>query len=234
MHEHRDARHGHFHSLEESLAKLECPERGAFQRPEEVIATLRLAGNETVVDLGAGTGYFTWWFARAVPHGKVVALEPEAELLAHIRRKVKEDRIPNVEALPGDAMAPPIPPDADVVFLCNVLHHVEDRAACLAGLAARMKPGARLVLIEHKPDVQAGHGHPDHGHPDRGRPDHEHPDHGHRHGHESESDTPHGPPEEMRISAPRLMELAEGAGFARERLDTTLLPEQVFLIYRRP
>jgi hypothetical protein len=37
-----------------------------------------------------------------------------------------------------------------VVFICDVLHHVPDRANWLTKLHAEMAKGARLVLIEFK------------------------------------------------------------------------------------
>ena len=43
-----------------------------------------------------------------------------------------------------------MPGDADVVFVCDVLHHVQGRDAWLKRLASQMKPGARFVLIEFK------------------------------------------------------------------------------------
>jgi 2-polyprenyl-3-methyl-5-hydroxy-6-metoxy-1,4-benzoquinol methylase len=39
---------------------------------------------------------------------------------------------------------------ADLVFLCDVLHHVQAREAWLGRLFAQMRPGARLVLVEFK------------------------------------------------------------------------------------
>lgn len=37
-----------------------------------------------------------------------------------------------------------------MVFVCDVLHHVQDREAWLKKVVSEMKPGARLVLIEFK------------------------------------------------------------------------------------
>jgi ubiquinone/menaquinone biosynthesis C-methylase UbiE len=45
---------------------------------------------------------------------------------------------------------PQVPPEADIVFVCDVLHHVQGREAWLKKMASEMKPGARLVLIEFK------------------------------------------------------------------------------------
>ena len=36
----------------------------------------------------------------------------------------------------------------DVVFICNVLHHVENRAAYYKKLAAALRPGGRLAVVD--------------------------------------------------------------------------------------
>jgi ubiquinone/menaquinone biosynthesis C-methylase UbiE len=43
-----------------------------------------------------------------------------------------------------------VPAEADLVFMCDVLHHIQDRPAWLAKLAAQMHKGARLALVEFK------------------------------------------------------------------------------------
>ena len=45
---------------------------------------------------------------------------------------------------------PQVPREADMVFVCDVLHHVQDREAWLKKVVSEMKPGARLVLIDFK------------------------------------------------------------------------------------
>ena len=69
-----------FADVEKYIAFLDRPDRAAWQKPDEVVKALALQGDETVVDLGAGSGYFSFRLAQAVPRGKVVAadLEPES------------------------------------------------------------------------------------------------------------------------------------------------------------
>lgn len=139
-----------FKEVEKYIQFLERPDRAKWQKPEAVVKALGLKGSETVVDLGAGSGYFSFRFAKALPQGKVVAIDTQPEMIRHIHHRAMSEQIANIEpiiATPGD---PKVPPGADVVFICDVLHHVQDRANWLTKLHAEMAKGARLVLIEFK------------------------------------------------------------------------------------
>src|SRR5689334_19462885 len=51
---------------------LERPERQAEERPDLLLAALKLKPSMNVADIGAGTGYFTWRMAKLVaPTGSV-------------------------------------------------------------------------------------------------------------------------------------------------------------------
>ena len=139
-----------FEDAEKYIAFLERADRAAWQKPGEVVAALGLRGDETVVDLGAGSGYFTFRLAKALPHGKVIAADTEAEMIRHIHRKTMTEGVHNVQAVLIQPADPSIPAKADLVFVCDVLHHVVDRAAWLDRLVAEMKAGSRLALIEFK------------------------------------------------------------------------------------
>src|ERR1035437_11113103 len=64
-----------FAEVEKYIAFLDRPDRAAWQKPDEVVAALGLQGNETVLDLGAGSGYFSFKLAQALPRGKVVGAD---------------------------------------------------------------------------------------------------------------------------------------------------------------
>ena len=149
-----------FEDVQKYIAFLERADRAAWQKPDAVVASLGLEGTETVVDLGAGSGYFSFRFARALPKGKVVAADPEAEMIRHIHHRAMAEGINNIEAKLIAPADPSLPPGADVIFVCDVLHHVHDRPGWLGKLTAQMKPSARLVLIEFK-EGQLPEGPPD-------------------------------------------------------------------------
>jgi SAM-dependent methyltransferase len=139
-----------FEEVEEYIAFLEGPDRALWQKPDEVVAALNLEGNETVVDLGSGSGCFTFRLANALPGGRVIAADIEPEMIRHVHRKAMTEGVRNVRAELIKPADPALPDGVDLVFVCDVLLHVTDRQAWLGNVAGTMRPGARLVLIEFR------------------------------------------------------------------------------------
>ncbi len=139
-----------FAEVEKYIAFLDRPDRAAWQKPDEVVRALALQGDETVFDLGAGSGYFSFKLCQAVPRGKVVAADLEPEMIRHIHHKAIAEGVTNLTPVIIKSDDPQVPSEADCVFVCDVLHHVQDRPGWLKKAVSEMKPGARLVLIEFK------------------------------------------------------------------------------------
>ena len=131
---------------------LENPDRDAWQRPGQVIAALRLRPDEVVADIGAGTGYFT---RRFVPVAKsVYAVDIDAALLEVITRA----KPPNVIPVLASRDDPRLPPESiDTIFICDVLHHIENRPAYYMKLRQGLRPNGRIVIVDfHKRDLPVG------------------------------------------------------------------------------
>ena len=139
-----------FEDTAKYIAFLERPDRDAWQKPDAVVAALGLNGKETIIDIGAGSGYFSFRFARAVPQGKVLALYVEAEMIRHIHHKAMTEGVSNLQVSIAKPDDPGVSAEADLVFMCDVLHHIQDRPAWLARLVSHMHKGARLALVEFK------------------------------------------------------------------------------------
>lgn len=127
-------------SAAEYAKVLEDPSRDAWQKPHEVLQALALKSTDAVADLGAGSGYFARRFARHA--AKVYAVDIDAELL----RRAAGEKIETVHAKPDDPMLPAA--SVDVIFICDVLHHIDQRPAYYAKLAQALKPGGRIVIVD--------------------------------------------------------------------------------------
>lgn len=122
---------------------LEDPSRDAWQKPHDVVMALDLKPTDIVADVGAGTGYFARRFALHA--GKVYAVDIDESLLAVARAKAP-DNLETVLAAPDDPHLPE--QSTDMIFFCDVLHHIENRLAYYAKLTKVLKPGGRIVVID--------------------------------------------------------------------------------------
>jgi ubiquinone/menaquinone biosynthesis C-methylase UbiE len=129
---------------------LERGDRAIWQKPDAIIRELHLSGTEKIADVGAGSGYFTFRFARALPEGKVYAIDIEPEMLRHIHHKAMTEGVNNIEVIKSTPEDPKVPADVDLVFVCDVIHHVKNQKMLLQQLSRQMKRGAHVVVIEFK------------------------------------------------------------------------------------
>jgi 2-polyprenyl-3-methyl-5-hydroxy-6-metoxy-1,4-benzoquinol methylase len=136
---------------EEWQKTLEAPARVDGLKIAEVVAAMRLRPTDVVADLGAGTGLFEVALARAVPSGRVYAVELDEKFFPHIQAKLTAAAVTNVSIVTGKFTDPSLPArDVDVAFFHDVLHHVENRAEYLRNLTGYLKPGARIVVVEYQ------------------------------------------------------------------------------------
>jgi arsenite methyltransferase len=139
-----------FEEVSQYIEFLERKDRNVWQKPDEIVSSLQLRGNETVADVGAGSGYFSFRFSQALPEGKLIAIDTEPEMLRYIYHKATSLGIKNIEVILASYEDPKLPEKADIVFICDVLHHVKQRTEWLSKLHSEMGKGAKLVLIEFK------------------------------------------------------------------------------------
>jgi cyclopropane fatty-acyl-phospholipid synthase-like methyltransferase len=126
------------------------PKRDEWQRPRELVTALAIAANETLVDLGAGTGYMVPHLARAVPKGRVLAIDVEPELLRHIDERVKKAGLTNVSTRLAHKNDPKLAEKVDLVLLVDAYHHIGGRTAYFRKLAEHLTPGGRVVVVDFR------------------------------------------------------------------------------------
>ncbi|GMV13568.1 MAG: class I SAM-dependent methyltransferase [Polyangiaceae bacterium] len=126
------------------------PKRDAWQKPDEVVKELGLAPADVVADLGAGTGYFSGRLARAVPKGKVFAIDIEPSLVEHMKKRAEREGTANVEPVLGTASDPKLPPGVNVVLVVDTYHHIGERPDYFRRVRERLASGGRVVVVDFK------------------------------------------------------------------------------------
>jgi ubiquinone/menaquinone biosynthesis C-methylase UbiE len=132
-------------------AWLDRPEREQEERPSVLIRNLGLAPGDVVADIGAGTGYFSLRIAPLVPKGRVLAVDIQPEMLNIIRGKQRDTGIGNVEPVLGAIDDPKLAPaSVDLVLMVDVYHEFSHPREMMLAIAAALKPGGRVALVEYR------------------------------------------------------------------------------------
>ena len=137
----------------ENLGLLEAPDRDEWQKPDQIMDSLAIADGSVVADIGAGAGWFTIRLARRVgPNGKVYAQDIQRPMLEATRRRVSREALQNVETRLADGASPNLPAASiDAALVVGVYPEVDNRVGFLGGLAAALKPGGRIGIVEFRP-----------------------------------------------------------------------------------
>lgn len=123
---------------------LESSERKAIQPQEPLIEIImkEIGNRSSVIDFGAGTGYYTLHLAKIFE--KVYAVDLSWEMLEILKEKLEKEGITNVELIQSSSL-PNI--KSDLIFLSNVLHELSNP---MKFLKKASKFGKYILIVDWK------------------------------------------------------------------------------------
>lgn len=136
-------------SFEALAGRFEDPSRNTWQKPAEVIAMLGDIKGRTIMDIGAGTGYFS--FRLAEKGATVIAADVDERFLNYIKDKTRETGSKSVIT----RLVPYDDPglgnnEVDAVIIVDTYHHIENRVSYFQKVLQGLKPGGRLMVVDFK------------------------------------------------------------------------------------
>lgn len=141
------------HKHEELIASFEDPARDKWQMPEKVISYLRPLSGKRVMDIGAGSGYFTARFLRE--GAQVVAADVDKKFLGHLEKRFPRENWPELLVRKVEYDDPMMEKRSfDFAFTSNTYHHIENRVEYLKKIREGLKVGGKLVILDFKTDPQ--------------------------------------------------------------------------------
>jgi len=135
-------------SFETLVERFENAERTAYQKPEKVIQYIGDVQGQTIMDLGAGTGYFTF---RLVDAGaKVIAADVDDRFLNYMKQKADSLKVNNqieLRKVPYDS--PKLKTnEVDKFLIVNTYHHIDDRTEYFKKVKSGLKENGEAIIID--------------------------------------------------------------------------------------
>jgi ubiquinone/menaquinone biosynthesis C-methylase UbiE len=126
----------------------------AEQEAPRLVEVLELKPGTTVADVGAGRGAMSIVMSRWLgPSGRIYATDITETALAALRAAKTREGLENLAVIEGGERATNLPDTCcDGIFVRNVYHHITQPADFTRSLAASLRPGGRLAILDFEPD----------------------------------------------------------------------------------
>jgi len=130
---------------------LERSEREIEEDVSTLIKNMKIKINETIADIGAGSGYHVFKMAPLAKNGLVYAVDIQPEMLEAIERKKRSKRVSNVETVLGSEKSINLPKNSlDKILLVDVYHEFSYPAEMVESIKNALKSNGQLFLIEYR------------------------------------------------------------------------------------
>jgi SAM-dependent methyltransferase len=131
-------------SLADEGDRLRLLEAIADPRSIRLLTDLKVETGWDCAELGAGAGSMVLWLSEQVGEsGRVLAVDRDTTLLAHLTERA------NVAIIETTLQELDLPPRSlDLIHTRNVLMHIDEADALLAGLVDALRPGGVLLVEE--------------------------------------------------------------------------------------
>ena len=119
---------------------------------ERIFESLEVGEGMTVCEMGAGDGALSIAAAKLVgPTGRIYTSEL-GDRVTTLRERAAASGLSHITVVEGAARKTNFPEGAcDALFMRNVYHHFADPHALNLSIAASLKPGGRLAVVDFTP-----------------------------------------------------------------------------------
>ncbi|WP_407271373.1 class I SAM-dependent methyltransferase [Radiobacillus sp. PE A8.2] len=143
--------HAHGNHSKGKLSYLESPLRRNEFSPEQLLNMIPLKETDSMLDFGAGTGYFSIPAAKRIK-GNVYALDIDATMLEIIKDKALVEQLTNIVPVYGSMDALSLPDGSlDLIIASLVLHEIKPLAPLLQQMYNVLKKDGYLICLELEP-----------------------------------------------------------------------------------
>ena len=135
----------------EGISWLERFDREKEENVSTLIKNMKIKFNDTIADIGAGSGYHVFRLAPLAKKGLIYAVDIQSEMLMAIEMTKESRKIRNIETILGNEKSVHLPKNSvDKILMVDVYHEFNFPVEMIASMKNALKPNGQLFLIEYK------------------------------------------------------------------------------------
>lgn len=133
------------------IEKLNNPERKKIHDPDLIWDTLGMKNPEILVDIGAGTGFFSMPFADKIPNGTVYACDISDVMLDWLKENLPEAYRGRIIPIKSEENSIDLEDKvADLVFMILLHHELDNPLLMLQESKRLLKSGGKIMIVDWK------------------------------------------------------------------------------------
>lgn len=130
---------------------LNRPEREAEEKTTKLLRNMNIDTNDTIADIGAGSGYHVFKMAPMAQNGLVYAIDIQDEMLAELQKQKERSTNKNIALVKGSEKNINLPENSvDKVLLVDVYHEFSYPIEIITSINKALRPNGKLFLIEYR------------------------------------------------------------------------------------
>ena len=135
----------------EGIGWLERSEREKEENVSKLIQNMGIKPNDTIADIGAGSGYHVFRIAPIANKGMVYAVDIQTEMLMTIENIKETSKIKNIKTILGSEESVYLPENSvDKILMVDVYHEFSFPIEMITSIKRALKPEGELFLIEYR------------------------------------------------------------------------------------
>ena len=135
----------------EGIGWLERSDREKEENVSNLIQNMKIKSNDTIADIGAGSGYHVFKMAPLANKGLVYAVDIQGEMLMAIEKTKEFSKIRNAETILGSEKSVHLPKNSiDKILMVDVYHEFNFPVEMIASMKNALKSNGQLFLIEYR------------------------------------------------------------------------------------
>ena len=135
----------------EGIGWLERSEREKEENVSKLIQNMGIKPNDTIADIGAGSGYHVFRIAPIANKGMVYAVDIQTEMLMTIENIKETSKIKNIKTILGSEESVYLPENSvNKILMVDVYHEFSFPIEMITSIKSALKPEGELFLIEYR------------------------------------------------------------------------------------